>query len=124
MELSYRSACPAISGHDKIVDQILCVWFCGPKKTFVFGSQKGSIRDGLSSNFGATNQFSPEVQISDCQNWGQKSWIFADFLTKIRMSSELATWTVRETENYSRKPSENYGEYPEESTGVFDRPAE
>ena len=82
-------------------------------------------------NFGATNQFSPEVQISDCQNWGQKSWIFADFWMKIRMCSELAAWTNSqtiydsgETENYSRKPSENYGEHPEESTGVFDRPAE
>ena len=36
-----------ISGHDKVVDRILCVWFCGPKKTFVFGSQKRSIREGL-----------------------------------------------------------------------------
>ena len=79
-------------------------------------------------NFGVTDQFSHEVQISDWQNWGQKSWIFADFWKKIRMSSQLATWTVKprlwRTENYSRKPSENYGEHIEESTGVFDRPAE
>ena len=59
---------------------------------------------------------------------GPEIMIFADFWIKIRMSSELATWTVKydsgETENYSRKPSENYGEHPDESTGVFDRPAE
>ena len=35
------------SGHDRIVDRILCVWFCGPKKARFFGSRKRSIRDGL-----------------------------------------------------------------------------
>ena len=35
------------SGHDKVVDRILCVWFCGPKKSRFFGSQSCSIRDGL-----------------------------------------------------------------------------
>ena len=39
------------SGHDEVVDRILCVWFCGPKKTFVFGSQKRSIREGLRDIF-------------------------------------------------------------------------
>ena len=38
------------SDDDKVVDRILCVWFCGPKKTFVFGSQKLSIREGLSDS--------------------------------------------------------------------------
>ena len=27
------------SVHDKVVDRIMWVWFCGPKKTFVFGAQ-------------------------------------------------------------------------------------
>ena len=35
------------SGHDKVVDRIIAVWFCGPKKYRFFGSQKRSIRNGL-----------------------------------------------------------------------------
>ena len=26
------------SGHDKVVDRIICVWLCGPKKSRFFGS--------------------------------------------------------------------------------------
>ena len=83
-------------------------------------------------NFGATNQFSQEVQISDCQNWGQKSWIFAGFCIKISMSSELATWTNSQTINTTlekrkttpESPRTTTEEHPEGSTGAFDRPAE
>ena len=35
------------SGHDKVVDRILCVWFCGPEIKRFFGSQSCSTRDGL-----------------------------------------------------------------------------
>ena len=80
-------------------------------------------------NFGATNQFSPDVQISDmyARTGARNHGSLLIFGKKSDCPQNLATWTVKqdsgETENYSRKPSENYGEHPEESTDVFDHPA-
>ena len=82
-------------------------------------------------NFGATNQFSPKVQISDClAELGPEIMYLCWFLDKnqnvLRTGNmgKQSNYDSGETENYPRKPSENYGEHPEKSTGVFYRPAE
>ena len=53
------------SGHDKVVDRILCVWFCGPKKSRFFGSQSCPVRDGRSKRSVLKLKTKPKNQSED-----------------------------------------------------------